>query len=395
MEYQFSNRMENVQASAVREILKLTGQPGMISFAGGNPSADAFPTQEIEDISNQILSENPLSVLQYGITEGDQDLIKYATQFFDRNETIMHENDKMIITSGSQQIMEFCAKCICNEEDIVVCENPSFLGALNAFKSFGAKLEGITYKDGCIDLEALESLLSKPQRPKLIYLIPNFQNPTGYTMDLTTRKAILELSYKYNVLILEDNPYGDLRFEGEPIPSIKSLDTKGHVIYAASLSKIIAPGMRVACCVADKAIIQKIVVAKQANDVHSCLWSQKVMARYLQNYDMNKHIEEIRLIYKEKCHLMLLEMEKYFASNVEYNRPEGGMFIWVTLPDSIDVDHFIQEALKQKVAVVPGKAFMTDDSKPCQSFRMNFSTPSNEDIIKGVEILGALTHQLQ
>ncbi len=394
MEYQFAKRMSNVKASAIREILKATSDPKMISFAGGNPSAEAFPVEEIEKISADILTNEPISVLQYGITEGDQELIQAATHFFNRHEQVMKADDQMIITSGSQQIMEFVAKILCNEGDVVICENPSFLGALNAFKSLGAVLRGIEYKNGQLDLETLKQALQMEPKPKFMYLIPNFQNPTGMTMSLEVRKEILKLAKDNGVLILEDNPYGDLRFEGEAIPSIKSLDEDGLVIYAASLSKIIAPGMRVACCIAPKAIIQKMTVAKQASDVHSNLWAQKVMARYLQNYDMDAHIERIRMIYKQKCRLMLDEMKKYFHPDVQYTIPTGGMFIWVTLPESVDMLTFVKKALEKNVAVVPGNAFLDDDTKECHSFRMNYSTPTNEKIKEGVKILGEITYEM-
>lgn len=392
MKYEFAKRMSHVKASAIREILKATANPDMISFAGGNPSAEAFPIQEIEKISADILSHDPISVLQYGITEGDKDLIVAANQFFNRKENVLKEHDKTLITSGSQQIMEFAAKCLCNEGDVVICENPSFLGALNAFKSLGATLRGVEYKNGQLDVTDLENALNAENKPKFIYLIPNFQNPTGMTMSLDIRKKVLALAKKYEVLILEDNPYGDLRFEGEAIPSIKSLDNDGYVIYAASLSKIIAPGMRVACCIGPTQIIDKFTVAKQASDVHSNLWAQKVMARYLNEYDMDQHIENIQKIYKDKCYLMLSEMKKHFHPEVQYTKPTGGMFIWVTLPECIDMQTFVQKALEQKVAVVPGNAFLDDDTKECHSFRMNFSTPSNEKILEGIKILGELTY---
>lgn len=395
MDYSFSRRMSTIKASAIREILKATSNPNIISFAGGNPSAQAFPKEAIEKISSDILKNEPISVLQYGITEGYSKLIEQASKFFNTHETVLSSNDRMIITSGSQQIMEFAAKCLCNEGDIVVSENPSFLGALNSFKSQGAKVVGVGYKDNQLDLEALEAVLASKPTPRFIYLIPNFQNPTGITMTLETRIKVLELARKYKVLILEDNPYGDLRFEGDRIPSIKSLDQDGYVIYAASLSKIIAPGMRVACCIAPTPIIEKFVVAKQASDVHSNLWAQRVMAEFIEKYDMEEHLESLQSIYRHKCQLMLEEMKKNFHPSLTYTIPTGGMFIWVTLPSHIDMNEFVQEALKQKVAVVPGNAFLVDDTQECHCFRLNFSTPSDEQIIEGIKILGQLSYKMQ
>ena len=394
MKYEFSHRMSTIQASAIREILKATSDPKVISFAGGNPSTEAFPTQEIEEISARLLHEEPISVLQYGISEGDQEFIDASIRFLNRHEKNYQESDKMLVTSGSQQIMEFAAKCLCNEGDVVVCENPSFLGALNSFKSLGAVLRGVEYQGEQLDIEALEKALQTKPKPKMMYLIPNFQNPTGRTMSLEVRKQVLTLAKKYQVLILEDNPYGDLCFDGEPLPSIKSMDQDGLVIYAASLSKIIAPGMRVACCIAPQEIIEKFVVAKQANDVHSNLWAQRVMAKYLNEYNIEEHIQAIRAIYKEKCEYMLSEMKKTFHPDIRYTMPTGGMFIWVTLPDDVDMQKFVKEAMKQNVAVVPGNAFYDDDTKECHSFRLNYSTPSREKIKEGISILGQLTYQM-
>lgn len=394
MNYQFSKRMSTIKASAIREILKATSDPTIISFAGGNPSAEAFPLDAIRKISNQLLEKEPINLLQYGISEGDNELISEAELFLNRSESIIKENDKLLITSGSQQIMEFTVKCFCNDGDIVLTENPSFIGAINAFKSQGAKVKGIGFKNGQLDVSELERVLSKKIKPKFLYVIPNFQNPMGTVMSLKVRKEILALAKKYGVIILEDNPYGDLRFEGNIIPSIKSLDKDGIVIYAASLSKIIAPGMRIACCVADKAIIERFVVAKQVSDIHSNLWSQKVIAKFLQEYDMDNHLFQLSQIYQCKCQLMYNQMKKHFHPDIIFNKPSGGMFIWVTFPKSVDIEDFIKKALDLKVAVVPGKVFLVDDKEECHSIRLNFSTPTDEQIIKGISILGKLTYNL-
>lgn len=391
MKYQFSNRMSQVEASAIRELFKTTSQADIISFAGGNPSSDAFPVDAIKEITTKILEEDPISILQYGITEGYGPLISEAEKFFNRNEKVSTDHDQAIITSGSQQIMEFAVKCLCNEGDYVFTEDPSFIGALNCFRSQGVNLKGIGLKNGELDLEELEKACVL--KPKFIYVIPNFQNPSGLTMSLEIRKKLLEIAKKHQILILEDNPYGDLRFEGEPIPSIKSMDEDGLVIYAASLSKIIAPGMRIACCIGPKEIIAKFVIAKQVADIHSNLWSQRVMASFLKDYDMDAHLSRLKEIYKHKCSLMLEEMDQSFHKDVIYSRPQGGMFIWVTFPDYVDVKKFVKEALDLGVAVVPGSSFAVDKDKEDHCIRLNFSMPSDEDIIKGVSILGDLTYK--
>ena len=392
MNFEFSNRISGVKASAIREILKMMNDPEIISCGGGNPASETFPVTALKNISDDIFTNCPNSILEYGITEGDNSFKNEATKFLSRHEEIVKNYDGVMVTSGSQQIMDFLSKCLCNEGDLVVCENPSFLGALNAFKSNGAKLVGIEMEDDGLNLEQLEAALSGKQKPKFIYLIPNFQNPTGITTSLEKRKAIYALAKKYQVLILEDNPYGDLRFRNEAIPSIKSLDDEGLVVYAASFSKIIAPGMRVALMIGHQDILAKCTVAKQTNDVHSNAWAQSVMARFLKETDMDEHLKKLQAVYDQKCNLMLSEMEKQFSDDCKWTVPDGGMFIWVTLPKRIDMLSFVKKAVENKVAVVPGNAFYDDDSKPCQSFRMNFSTPTNEQIIKGVAILGSLMH---
>ena len=393
MEYKFSNRMSNVQASAVREILKAASDPEVISFGGGNPAKEAFPVEAIKRISNELFEEDPISMLQYGITEGYGPLRESAKAFFNRDDQVSKEYDDIIITTGSQQIMDLLAKCVCNEGDIVISEDPSFLGALNSFRSNGATLVGVPVEEDGMNMEALEKAMQMKPTPKFLYVIPNFQNPMGTTMSLEKRKKTYELAKKYGVLILEDNPYGDLRFAGEMVAPIKSFDEDGIVVYAASLSKIIAPGMRVAVAIGHKTLLQKMTVAKQVADVHSNVWAQRVMDRFLRETDMNEHLTRLQAIYRDQATLMLKEMDEHFHPSVKYTRPEGGMFIWVTFPDGVDVNAFIQDAIKQKVAVVPGVAFLCDDKAPCQSIRMNFSTPTKENIIKGVRILGKLTYK--
>lgn len=393
MEYKFSNRMSNVQASAVREILKAASNPEVISFGGGNPAKEAFPVEAIKRISNELFVEDPISMLQYGITEGYGPLRESAKAFFNRDDQVSKEYDDIIITTGSQQIMDLLAKCVCNEGDIVISEDPSFLGALNSFRSNGATLVGVPVEEDGMNMEALEKAMQMQPTPKFLYVIPNFQNPMGTTMSLEKRKKTYELAKKYGVLILEDNPYGDLRFAGEMVAPIKSFDEDGIVVYAASLSKIIAPGMRVAVAIGHKTLLQKMTVAKQVADVHSNVWAQRVMDRFLRETDMNEHLTRLQAIYRDQATLMLKEMDEHFHPSVKYTRPEGGMFIWVTFPDGVDVNDFVQDAIKQKVAVVPGAAFLCDDKAPCQSIRMNFSTPTKENIIKGVRILGELTYK--
>ena len=375
MQYNFSNRFKNLKPSPAGDILAMMGDPTLIKF------------------SNEVLTTKPLSVLEYGLTEGYHPLLQEAKKFLNRDGNVVRDDDMMICTSGSQQIADFLAKVVCNEGDTVLTEDPSFLGVLDSIRSNGANLVGVKMEDDGIDLSDLEEKLQIKPTPKFIYVIPNFQNPTGITMSLEKRKAVYELCKKYGVLILEDNPYGQLRFSGEAVPPIKSFDEEGIVIYAASFSKIIAPGIRVACAVGKPEIIGAIKQVKFLNDVHSTTWSQVICERILATCDMDAQIEKLKEIYGAKNKVMQDEMAKNFHPSVKYTKPEGGMFVWVTLPDGVDMMKFVGEALENKVALVPGTAFLADTSMPCQSFRMNFSTPSTEDIIKGIEILGKLTYK--
>ena len=395
MKVEISRKMQSVQASAIREILKMTSNPDVISFAGGNPASDAFPVEDLKRISAELFEEDPIGLLQYGITEGDAGFLEAANKFFNREEQVTRAVDQIIATTGSQQIMDLLTKVLCNEGDVVACEEPAFLGALNSFKEDGAILRGVGFsEEGQLDLAQLETALSIQPRPKFFYTIPNFQNPMGTTMSLETRKQVLALCKKYGVLILEDNPYGAIRFTEEHVPSIKSLDEDDMVIYAASLSKILAPGLRLAVCIGREDIVGKMVVAKQGADVHTNLWAQKVAARFLSTCDMNAHLSRIRANYKKKCALMLKTMDETFDERVTYTRPDGGMFIWVNLPEGSDVLKFAQKAIENNVAIVPGISFYTNEEKPCHALRLNFSTPTDEKIVKGIRILGEMTHQL-
>lgn len=394
MNYIFSDRIAGLQASAIREILKFTAFPDVISFAAGNPAPEAFPVEEVSRISAELLKENPVLALQYSITEGYtplRDLLKKTMA----EKNCFSDNDELIVTAGAQQGMELSCKVLCNEGDTLICEAPSFIGSLNAFKSYKVNLVGVELEDDGINLEKLEDVLKANSNIKVLYLIPNFQNPTGNTMSLEKRKAVYDLAKKYNFIIIEDNPYGDLRFAGEDIPTIKSLDTDGRVIYVGSFSKILAPGLRVGYVSAPKEIIQKMVVCKQVSDVHTNIWAQVICERFMTTCDLNSHFEKLRDVYKRKCELMLGEMDKHFSKKIKYTKPQGGLFIWATLPEGSDMLGFCKKAVEEyKIAVVPGSAFMISESDKTNSFRLNFSTPTDDKIVKGCEILGRMTREM-
>lgn len=395
MNYNFSEKVSNLQASAIREILKFTSDPEVISFAAGNPAPEAFPVDDIKRISNEILNKNPILALQYSLTEGYTPLRNVLKERMLKEGNFNSDKDELIITSGAQQSNELCAKVLCDEGDTIICEAPSFIGSLNAFKSYNVNLVGIELEEDGINLEKLEEVIKTNQNTKLIYLIPNFQNPTGRTMSLEKRKRVYELAEKYDIFILEDNPYGDIRFAGEHIQNIKSMDTDGRVIYSGTFSKVLAPGIRVGYCSAPKEIISKIVVCKQVSDVHTNIWAQVLAERFLSTCDMENHLRQIRKIYKHKCELMLSEIKKNFSDKIKYTVPEGGLFIWCTLPEGYDMMSFCKRAVEEyKVAVVPGTAFTVNETDKTTSFRLNFSTPTDDEIIKGCELIGKLSKEM-
>ena len=392
MKYKFSDRVSNLKPSAIREIFKYASDPEVVSLSAGNPSPEAFPSKEIAQISADILSRSPVSVLQYSVSEGYTPLRNHITDYMKKEHNIGREFDDILITTGAQQIMDLCSKAIVNEGDIVICEAPSFIGSLNTFRSYNAKLVGVKVEPDGMSIEGLEKALNSNPAAKFIYTIPNFQNPSGVTMSLEKRKKVYELAKKYEVLIIEDNPYGDLRYSGENVPAIKSFDEDGIVIYAGSFSKVISPGLRVAYCICPKPIFQKLVVCKQGNDVHTNIWSQYVCDEFITKYDFNAHLARLRELYTKKARFCMDLLDKYCAPAITYHKIDGGLFIWCDLPENIDMPTFCKEAVKNKVCVVPGNAFLTDESEKCQSFRINFSTPTDEQLEKGIKILGDLAN---
>ncbi len=390
MEYTFSDRTNNLKPSAIREIFKYAADPTVVSLSAGNPSPDAFPVKELEEISARLFKENPIALLQYSVTEGYAPLRAYLREYMKKKYDIGSETDDIIITTGAQQIMDFATKSLVNEGDVVITEAPSFIGSLNSFRAYNAKLVGVEVESDGMNTDKLEEALKANPNTKFIYTIPNFQNPSGVTMSLEKRRKVYELAQKYNVLILEDNPYGDLRYSGEFLPAIKTLDTDGRVIYAGSFSKVISPGIRVAYVIAPQPIIQKMTVCKQGSDVHTNIWSQMLCYEFLTKYDFEAHLEKLRSIYRVKAKFCMDLLDKYCAPEITYDKIDGGLFIWCRLPDGVDMPAFVRDAIDHKVCVVPGNAFLTDETEETNGFRINFSTPTDEQLEKGIKALGDL-----
>ena len=391
MTYTISNKMNALAPSAIREILKATSQPGIIPFAAGNPAPEAFPTEAVREISARLLAERPIDCLQYSITEGYGPLRERVTVDLRERLGLGTESDALIITSGAQQVMDLATKVLCNEGDCVIAETPSFIGSLNTFRSYGARLRGVPLQGDGMDVDILADILREERDVRFIYTIPNYQNPGGVTMSLEKRRRIYELALRYGVLIVEDNPYGELFYEDPPPPCIKSMDTEGIVIYAGSFSKILAPGIRVGYALAPQPLIAKMTVGKQAGDVHSTIFSQLLVDAWMQDYDVAAHIENIRAIYRAKRDLMCNGLAPSAERGaLRFQKPHGGLFLWCDLPERIDMLDFVKAALAQGVAMVPGSAFAVEPGETLNAVRMNFSTPTDAQLHQGVEMLNGV-----
>ena len=388
MEFTISDRMSHMRGSAIREIFKYAADPAVISLAGGNPAPELFPNEELAQIAADCLRNEKVKSLQYGVTEGYGPLREAVKARLKEKENIGGPNDDVIIVSGGQQAIDLTTKVLVNEGDAVIVEEPSFIGATNAFRSFGAKLVGVPMDEDGMNIEALNAVLDATPNAKVIYTIPTFQNPMGTTMSVEKRKALYAAAQAHDLVIIEDNPYGELTFDGTKTPTIKSMDTDGRVVYCGSFSKILAPGLRVGYMCADKALVQKAVIAKQVSDVHTPNLTQLLAHGYLTRFDIDALIGKMRLNYAHKCHTMLDAIEKYFPGDVFCTRPNGGLFIWCDLGHGVDTLTLSREAIAKKVVYVPGNTFMVDMDKPTSTLRLNYSTMDDERIVEGIRRLG-------
>ncbi len=384
MSFEFAKRMDNIKASEIRELLKVTQNPEIISFGGGFPAPQSFPVEALEKATAKVFEKHATQALQYGPTDGYLPLREQIAKRMGQS-GVNCTPDEVLLTNGSQQGLEFSAKLFINKDDIIVCESPTYLGAINAFKAYQPKfIECPTDSDGMIT-EELEKIL-KNNKVKFIYVIPDFQNPSGNTWALERRKGLLEMANKYDVVVLEDNPYGDLRFEGEPQPAVKSFDTEGRVIFLGTFSKILCPGFRLGWIVASKEILDKYNLIKQGADLQSSTFAQIQTALFLQENDLDEHIAKIGVLYKKRRDAMMSAIEKYFPKEIEFTRPEGGLFTWLTFPEHIDGKELAQKAIEKKVAFVPGGAFYPNGGN-LNHARINYSACDEETIEEGIKRL--------
>lgn len=385
---QYAKCMERVSGEAVREILKLMSNKDLISFGGGSPAKETFPVEVIRDIIDSSLSKNPAGLLQYGLTDGWMPLRSAYLEHMVRAKGIAADIENVMTLSGSTQGIGLIAELFLDPGDCVMVESPTFLSTLSVIKRYDARSIPVQVdKDGMLT-EDLEEKIKK-HRPKMVYLIPTFQNPTGRTLSIERRKKIAELAGKYGVIVLEDDPYCDLRYRGKSLPPVKSFDESGNVIMLNSFSKIISPGLRVGAMTADAAIIRRASDAKQLWDTHTPNLNQEICAEFLNRNLLPGHLEKITPLYAERMNAMLSGIAEFFPDSCRYTNPDGGLFVWLELPEGSDARALLKRTTEElKIAFVPGSPFFVnpDDGKQC--IRMNFSSNPPDVIAKGMEALG-------
>jgi 2-aminoadipate transaminase len=388
-DHRYAQRTQRMRSSTIRELLKLTELPDVISFAGGLPAPDVFPYEELVEACTRVLRTNGVVALQYGSTEGYQPLREMIARHTQRYK-IDVTSDNILITSGSQQALDLLGKIFINRGDRILVESPTYLGAMQAWNAYGAEYIPVPSDEDGMRTDSLEHALRTG--PKFIYVLPNFQNPTGITLSLERRHKLVEMADRYGVPIIEDDPYGQLRYEGEHLPAVAVIDSEyqshagsysGNVIYLSTFSKLLSPGMRLGWVIAPPEVIRKLTQAKQGADLHTATFNQVVAHEVSQHGFLDKHIDHIREVYRERRNVMLDSLEEHMPAGVSWTHPQGGLFLWATLPEKLNATDLLIEAVQQKVAFVPGESFF-----PCgggkNTMRLNFSNATPEKINEGV-----------
>lgn len=382
----FAKRMDGMKASDIRELLKLTTRPEIISFAGGLPAPELFPVEDIKAATDAVMDEQGRAALQYGQTEGYLPLRQKIVERMAAKNAIQTTPDNIILTAGSQQGLDYCGKLFLNPGDVVVMESPSYLGAINAFQAYEPNFVEVPTDDEGMIMEELDKVLATTENVKLIYVIPDFQNPSGRTWPLERRKKFLEIINKYGVPAIEDNPYGELRFKGEYQPALKSMDTEGLIIYMGTFSKIMAPGYRIGWTCANDEIIEKLNLIAQAAALQTSTIAPMIISKYMDMFDLDAHVDKIRETYKHRCQLMINTMKETFPPEAKFTDPDGGLFTWVELPEYVNTRDLAAKALDMGVAFVPGSGFFPNGGNNC-CMRLNYSCMPDERIVEGVKRL--------
>lgn len=393
--FKFSKRVPADGTDAVGAILKAAADPKIISFAGGLPAPELFPVEGMKEATDKVYAEHGQQALQYGAAKGVTELRELILKRVKEKENVDAKLENVMVTTGSEQAIDLVGKAFVNPGDTVLVEEPTYLCALDVFRSYSANFVSVPMDDDGMKMDALEEALKAHPETALVYTVPNFQNPTGRTMPAERRKKFAELAAKYDVPVLEDNPYGDIRFAGEHVPSVKSFDHAGKVFYMSTFSKILAPGFRLGWLVADPKVIEKLTVLKQSADLHTDNLVQYVVTEFFKENDVDAHVKEISDLYGKRKQLMIDGIKKYFPKDVKYTDPEGGMFLWVEVPGVTDTVELFKQCLEHNVAFVPGDPFFAGKPQP-GTFRLNYSNMQEDQIEVGLKRLGeALSQALE
>ena len=387
-QFKYSKRVPADGTDAVGAILQAAADPKIISFAGGLPAPELFPVKEMKAAVDKVFEEHGQEAMQYGAAKGVTALREVIQQHVKEKEDVDSELDNVLVTTGSEQALDLVGKAFVDPGDTVLVEQPTYLCALDVFRSYGANFASVEMDEDGMKMDALEEALKANPNTKLIYTVPNFQNPTGRTMTEERRKQLAELAEKYDVYVLEDNPYGEIRFAGQHVPAVKSFDKSGHVLYMSTFSKTLAPGFRLGWLVADEDVVNKLTVLKQSADLHTDNLAQFAVAQFFADNDVDAHVKEISALYGKRKDLMLEGIKKYFPEGVKYTDPEGGMFLWVEVPGVDDTVQLFKECLEHDVAFVPGDPFFAGEVQP-GAFRLNYSNMKEDQIEVGLKRLGA------
>lgn len=392
---EFAKRMDAMKASEIRELLKLTARPDIISFAGGLPAPELFPVEEMKAAAIAVMEESGRQAMQYSTTDGFPRLREQIAQRMGEKNGIRTDADHILVTSGSQQGLDYSARVFLDEGDVVLMESPSYMGAINAFKACQPKFVEVPTDDGGMIMEELEKILATTERVKMIYVIPDFQNPTGRTWSLERREKFMEIINRYEIPVIEDNPYGELRFEGEYLPALKSMDTKGLVVFLGTFSKILAPGYRLGWVCASDEILFKYNLMAQAAALQASTISQMETAKWIDMFDLDAHVAKIREVYGRRRTVMVETMERELPSCCKFTKPDGGLFTWIELPEYMNAKELQLKCLEKKVAFVPGGTFYPNGGHE-NTMRLNYSCMPEDKIVQGITALAeAIKENLQ
>jgi 2-aminoadipate transaminase len=389
-EHLLADRTRKMGASAIREILKVVSQPGMVSLAGGIPAPESFPLEIIQELVSKVFDKYSSQALQYDLTEGFIPLRTALVDYLGKKQITASVNE-ILIASGSQGVLDALGIVLISPGSKVAVEAPTYLGAIQAFNPYEPEYIRMDTDDDGLIPESLEQVL-KTENIQFIYLVPTFQNPTGRTIPFERRKHIAEIIQRYNALLIEDDPYSALRYRGQEIPSIKTLAPE-NVVYVSTFSKVFAPGLRLGFCVAPELIRKWLVIVKQGIDLHTSTFSQALAAEYLAGGYLDRHLPKILSIYKPKQETMLQALQNYFPDNFRWSKPEGGMFLWVEGPQGVDMENLYWKAIEKKVAFVPGKYFFTRKGEGIETMRLNYTMADEETLDRAVKVLSDVIKQ--